>query len=104
MRQAINFGTIGPRNWNTKPVAIIGGGPSLKDFDFTRLKDRFTVLAVNASMFDVPFAGSLVRLGNLVLVSVHKIVRDVDDDIHFTKGSFHVVHGLGLPQSVLCFT
>jgi len=34
-------------------VYIIGGGSSLKDFDFKRLKDK-TTICVNKSIFDVP--------------------------------------------------
>lgn len=55
-RQFVGFGTVGARDWGNRPVAIIGGGPSLRAFDFRRLKGRFTILAVNASMFDIPFA------------------------------------------------
>ena len=50
------FSSVIPRDWGDRPVAIVGGGPSLRGFDFDRLRGRFTVLAVNASMFDIPFA------------------------------------------------
>jgi hypothetical protein len=55
-RQSIRLGSAGERDWGRRPVAIVGGGPSLNGFDFERLRDRFTVLAVNASMFDLPWA------------------------------------------------
>lgn len=38
-----------------KTVFLVGGGPSLKTFDFSRLHGR-TVLAINKAMFDCPFA------------------------------------------------
>jgi hypothetical protein len=56
MHYTIRLGTVGPVTWGSRPVAIIGGGPSLKGFDFTRLKGQFTVLAVNASILDLPWA------------------------------------------------
>lgn len=52
----INFGKVAPVDWGNKPVAIVGGGSSLKDFDFQRLRLQYTVLAVNASMLDLPWA------------------------------------------------
>jgi hypothetical protein len=55
-RQFIRLGMAGAREWGRRPVAIIGGGPSLARFDFSRLQGRFTVLAVNASIFDLPWA------------------------------------------------
>lgn len=54
----IGFTPSVPRDWDKKPVVIVGGGPSLRGFDFNRLRDRYTVLCVNASMFDVPFAAA----------------------------------------------
>jgi hypothetical protein len=62
--QYIRLGTVGPKDWGDKPVAIVGGGPSLKGFDFERLKDRFTIVAVNASMFDIPFADAGFTIDN----------------------------------------
>ena len=36
-----------------KEIFVIGGGPSLVEFDFSKLKDR-TTIAVNKAIFDVP--------------------------------------------------
>lgn len=55
-RQFVPLGHAGAHDWGGRPVAIIGGGPSLDGFDFRRLEGRFTILAVNGSIFDVPFA------------------------------------------------
>lgn len=54
-RQFVRLGRIGAAGWGERPVAIVGGGPSLKGFDVERLR-RFTVLAVNGSIFDIPWA------------------------------------------------
>lgn len=64
MRQYVRLGSVGAKNWGNRPVAIVGGGPSLRGFDFNRLRDRFTVLAVNASMFDIPFAAAGFSIDN----------------------------------------
>lgn len=56
MLQIVRASSVGQPHWSRKPVAIVGGGPSLRGFDFNRLRDKFTVLAVNASMFDIDFA------------------------------------------------
>jgi hypothetical protein len=49
----VGYGRVEPPYWDT--VAIIGGGPSLIDFDFERLRGA-TVLAVKGSIFDIPWA------------------------------------------------
>lgn len=54
--QPVQFGSAGSPDWTDKPVAIIGGGPSLSGFDFERLRGRFHVLTVSASCFTVPWA------------------------------------------------
>lgn len=53
--------------WDDKPVAIIGGGPSLVGADFERLRGRCHVVAINASMFDVPWADCGVSIDMLAL-------------------------------------
>ena len=49
-----NLGKIDPI-FKGSSIFIVGGGPSLKDFDFTRLKDKH-VIAVNKAFLFVPFA------------------------------------------------
>lgn len=49
------YGRINKPFWDDKPVAVIGGGPSLIDFDFERLRGAH-VLAVKSSIFDIPWA------------------------------------------------
>jgi hypothetical protein len=40
--------------WADAPVYIVGGGPSLLEFDFSGLAGRGHVLGVNQAMFDAP--------------------------------------------------
>jgi hypothetical protein len=49
------YGKITKPFWEDKPVAIIGGGPSLVGFDFERLRGAH-VLACKGSIFDIPWA------------------------------------------------
>ena len=49
------YGKINKPFWDDKPVAVVGGGPSLSDFDFERLRGAH-VLAVKRSIFDIPWA------------------------------------------------
>jgi len=49
------YGKISKPFWDDKPVAIVGGGPSLVGFDFERLRGAH-VLAVKGSIFDIPWA------------------------------------------------
>jgi hypothetical protein len=49
------YGKVGRPYWDDKPVAIVGGGTSLKGFDFEQLRGAH-VLAIKGSMFDMPWA------------------------------------------------
>jgi hypothetical protein len=49
------YGKINKPFWDDRPVAVVGGGPSLIDFDFERLRGAH-VLAVKGSIFDIPWA------------------------------------------------
>jgi hypothetical protein len=50
------YARIGAPWWDDKPVAIIGNGPSLRAFDYERLRGAFHVLAVKGAMFNIPWA------------------------------------------------
>jgi len=51
------FGRITGEPWHDRPLAIIGAGPSLADFDFTIFRNRkFRVLAIKEIMFEMPWA------------------------------------------------
>ena len=45
--------------WKDEPCFIIGGGPSLKGFDFERLRGKGRIIVINKSFLDVPFADIL---------------------------------------------
>lgn len=49
------YGQINPPWWDKQPVAVVGGGPSLKGFDFDVLRGAH-VLAVKGTIFDLPWA------------------------------------------------
>jgi hypothetical protein len=49
------YGKIGKPYWDDRPVAVVGSGPSLIDFDFDLLRGAH-VLAVKASIFSIPWA------------------------------------------------
>lgn len=52
----LEFGAVGPPWWDDRPVAVVGAGPSLKGFNFDRLRGPWHVLAVNQKVWDLPFA------------------------------------------------
>jgi hypothetical protein len=49
------YGKINKPFWDDRPVAVIGGGASLMDFNFEALRGAH-VLAVKGSIFDIPWA------------------------------------------------
>lgn len=50
--------------WRDEPCFIIGGGPSLRDFDFERLRGRGRVIAINRAFEYVPWADVLFFMDN----------------------------------------
>jgi len=50
----MKFETIKSPYWDDAPVYLVGGGPSLRGFDFSRLKGKGHVVGVNRAMFDCP--------------------------------------------------
>jgi hypothetical protein len=49
------YGRINKPFWDDRPVAVIGGGPSLQDFNYEALRGAH-VLAVKGLIFDIPWA------------------------------------------------
>jgi len=49
------FGSVA-LDWQDETVWVIGGGPSLRGFDFERLRGKGKVIAVNKAMFLIPWA------------------------------------------------
>jgi hypothetical protein len=55
--------SIGEPWWDDKPLAIVGTGPSLKGFDFSRFNiTGVRVLAVKEAIWDLPFAECVFSL------------------------------------------
>ena len=57
------YGRVAKPFWDDRPVAVIGGGPSVKDIDFDMLRGAH-VLAVKNTIFDVPWADAGFAHGN----------------------------------------
>lgn len=47
-------------SWSKQPCFIVGGGPSLKGFDFERLRSKGKIIAINKAYLDCPFADLLI--------------------------------------------
>jgi hypothetical protein len=58
--------------WDDRTVFIVGGGPSLRGFDFKRLWDAGHVVCVNQSMLDIDFCDAAVSMD-------HKFVSSNQD-------------------------
>lgn len=55
------YGKISKPFWDDRPVAVIGGGPSLLDLNYEELRGAH-VLAVRTSIFDIPWADAAFGL------------------------------------------
>jgi hypothetical protein len=55
------YGKVNKPFWDDKPVAVIGGGLSLQNFNFETLRGAH-VLAVKGSLFDIPWADAVFGL------------------------------------------
>lgn len=49
-------------DWSDKPVFLIGGGPSLRGFDFERLRGAGYTIAINKAIEHVPWADCVFTL------------------------------------------
>lgn len=56
------FDRVEPPYWDDKPVLIVGTGPSLKDFDHSRVEGLGYVLAVKQAWRNLPFADAVFGL------------------------------------------
>ena len=50
-----SYGAVSSPWWDDRPLAIVGGGPSLAGFNFERLRSRYRILAVNDSLLHLPY-------------------------------------------------
>jgi hypothetical protein len=60
---ADGYGKVSKPFWDDKPVAVIGGGPSFRDFDLERLRGAH-VLAVKSVIIEVPWADACYGSGS----------------------------------------
>lgn len=60
------FSRLGAPQWSDKPVALIGGGASIKGVDLSSLADAHTI-AVKGTMFDYPWAEMAFGLDSIDL-------------------------------------
>lgn len=62
MSSQVDWSRVGEPFWSDRPVFIVGGGTSLKGFDFDALRGRGYVLAVKQAWRDLPFADACFGL------------------------------------------
>lgn len=103
-RTPIRFGRVSEPFWDEKPVAILGGGPSLRGFDFERLKGRFHVLAVNGTIFDVPWAAAGFSLDRLAMREWWpRFCAEVQMPLHFAVPNPWLLNIEGTPAPNMLF-
>ena len=56
------FSVLKGGEWRGQRCFVIGGGPSLRGFDFNRLKGQGRIIACNKSFLDVPFADMMIAM------------------------------------------
>lgn len=72
--------------WDGKDAVLVGGGPSLKSFDWKLLKDRPRVIVVNRAFVDVPTA-------DIFFTEDERFVRKFSEGLSSFKG-LKVFHAL----------
>lgn len=70
----VNYGSLS-RDWEGRSVYIVGGGPSLKAFDFDRLKGRGLVVCVNDAFLHVPWADCVFSIDTVWLRQRGRVLR-----------------------------
>lgn len=56
------FSILKGGEWRGQRCFVIGGGPSLRGFDFTRLENQGRIIVCNKSFLDVPFADMMIAM------------------------------------------
>jgi hypothetical protein len=59
----MEYGRITKPYWDDRPVAIVGGGPSLVGFDYERLRGCH-VLAIKGTILSIPWADACFGMGD----------------------------------------
>ena len=57
--------------WHGQRCFVIGGGPSLRGFDFNRLKGQGRIIACNKAFLDVPFADVMIAMDQDIYRWIH---------------------------------
>lgn len=58
----VQFSQIEPPWWDDMPCIVVGTGPSMKGFDFSKLQGLGYILAVKEAVWDLPFADACFGL------------------------------------------
>lgn len=76
--------------WTGRPVLLVGGGPSLRGFDFNRLRGRgAVVVGINDAMLHVPWADAVLSIDTAWLVQRQSaFLRFAGERIAIVPGSF----------------
>lgn len=80
----IDFGEVGAPYWDDdKPIAVVAGGRSLVGYDLTRLRGRAYVMAVKASIFDLPWADAGFGIDTPRLLEWADMLRDTTMQVYW---------------------
>lgn len=97
----MTFGEVDPTPW-TKPVAVVGQGPSLAGIDLSPLKGRCHVVAVKAAMFDVPWADCGVGIDMPRLIHWRdRIAQEVNLPVYWACDKSIITHQHVIPNVIL---
>jgi len=61
------FSVLKGSEWRGQRCFVIGGGPSLRGFDFNRLENQGRIIVCNKAFLDVPFADMMIAMDSDLL-------------------------------------
>ena len=73
----VPWGDVGATDWGSRRVFLLGGGASLKGFDFERLRSRGLSVGINQSMFDVDFCECGISIDQTFVQRFHDEIEAV---------------------------
>lgn len=88
------FGKVEGPWWDDKPVAIVGAGPSLKGFDYERLRGRAYVLAVKSAIFEIPWADAGTGIDAPRYMEWTERLRETSMPIYWAASGVHALAAL----------
>jgi len=83
--------------WSKQPAFIVGGGPSLRTFDWGLLKGFHNIIAINAAMFNCPWASAFFTED---LRFIDRFVNEPAWKSFQGTKVFHALHESQLAQAV----